>query len=192
MEISQGSASHLCERLIKSLIEWPSLHAALQSGGLEVKASNQIHDAIQKLLPNAESKHLLIREYRGIDYAIIHRDSIGQARLKVAAAIEVKFNFASQAIMRTRVTDAIAQVLRYREKVSADSAYVLYFIVSPSSPITEDGRDSGWKYWAHTPEVAKVQLELGKHRICANNQKILAEMSGVKDNILMYCALLKV
>jgi hypothetical protein len=185
--ITQDDGNRMCQDVIGSLLAWPALNAALQSGGLEVKASGRI-EAILEIVATKQ-QHVVLREYQHIDFAIISPSSISQSRLQVASVIEVKFNYAQQiGEIVARAPEAIIQANNYRKMIDAANAYVLYFLAAPQIDLRpSDPRDGGWRYWNSPIGVAKDALRASAVEAGA---AIVGE-SPVDDRGLLYCALLQ-
>jgi hypothetical protein len=175
MIINQESADKLCNRILEEVVKWPAVDAALQCGGLEVKTRGRIESAIVAWLRahHPTERLAVLPEYtrspdqgrgKNIDFAVIEIDPPSGAYgsfLSVKALFEVKFNYASQTgqkkarggEFRARLTpgkgDAIAQALRYKSNVQAESAFVLYLVADPKTEqaLPREPRDSGWKYF---------------------------------------------
>jgi hypothetical protein len=176
------------------LARWPALKAALQSGGLEVKATGLIAVALEELA--ARNDLLVLREYKQIDFALIVPRTVGEPQLTVDTVIEVKFNYAQQlGEIRARLPDAVDQADRYRRMVSAQSAYVLYLVAAPFlERMPPHPRDSGWRYW-QPPQNGKLALEEAVKVIDASAQEVNAPIPGRQshehDRQHLYCALLE-
>lgn len=157
--INPQQATAICESLVNLLAEWPELNIALQSGGLEVKATALIAQALRPVVDNLGLQ--LLREYRYADFAMIvppaHYPQV-QPNLTVASVVEVKFNYAGQiGEILNRVPKGVDQADAYRARLHADSAYLLYFIAAPQIPqVPPAPRDSGWGYW-NSPMPPAVQ-----------------------------------
>jgi hypothetical protein len=145
--IGDQEAKELCQDVIDSLASWPALGPALQSGGLEVKASGIICTALEKLAK--KSNLVVLREYQHIDFALIEPDAIPRSHLEVATVVEAKFNYAQQCgEIKARLPAAVTQAQNYRRRVNASFAYVLYFVAAPKvNEIPAHPRDRGWGYW---------------------------------------------
>lgn len=165
MKINNAQGKALCDEVIASLVAWPDLWAALQSGGLEESARGcigaGIHNWLNKLGEPA-SKLLVVPEHKHIDFALVDPASVGQPRLDVVTILEVKFNYASQIkVITNRLPEAACQAKTYSEKVgmNGNNAYVLYFVASPSSaliPTKKEDRDSAWQHWTNRPAMDKA------------------------------------
>jgi hypothetical protein len=192
--ISAEQATTFCCRQITLLAEWPSLEAALQSGGLEVKATGLIGAALEELA--AKDNLLVLREYKQIDFALIARRSVGEPQLTVDTVIEVKFNYAQQlGEIKARLPDAIEQADRYRRMVSAKSAYVLYLVAAPFLELIPPcPRDSGWRYW-HSLQDDISPLQIAIDEIDTSAHEASAHILGHKlyehDRRDLYCALVE-
>ncbi len=192
--ISAEQATTLCCRQIALLAEWAALNAALQSGGLEVKATGLIGAALEEFA--IKENLLVLREYKQIDFALISRRTVGDPQLTVDTVIEVKFNYAQQlGEIRARLPDAMEQADRYRIMVRAKSAYVLYLVAAPFlERIPLNPRDSGWRYW-HPLQNDVPPLQIAIDEICTSareaNAHILGHQSHEHDRRHLYCALLE-
>jgi hypothetical protein len=185
--INQEQAQALCVEVVDSLGAWPSLHAALQSGGLEVKASGIVSAAATTL--GRVTNKLVLREYEHIDIVLIVPESVGSASLDVDTVLEVKFNYARQTgEIDARLPYAVNQANRYRNIVGANCAYVLYFIAAPHSDEIPIGpRDSGWGYWNGTMAPAVDHV---RESAIGANSLLLAEYAR-EAPVQLYCALIE-
>ncbi len=149
MKICEAQANELCEKIIYSLLNWPVLKHALQSGGVERKAQGVIAEALEKFISGVDSGKYILPEYRCIDFSVV--DSVtGGAYLNVDTVFEVKTNYAAQLReINTRLPSSLDQVREYSKLVSAENAYVIYIIFAPfQEPLPPRiHRDIGWGYW---------------------------------------------
>lgn len=178
MQLTRESADDLCQRVVERLIAWPIFPAVLQVGGIESRASSQIMLALEDWLMSQERTDLLIiPEYRlsdarppdettdsrvakaadelfrgkRIDYALVKKESIGKANLKVDTVIEVKTNYVGQAELRKRPADACKQARDYALQCGADQWYVLYLVAWAVGQPPDGRRDAGWGYFRSKP-----------------------------------------
>lgn len=165
MHIDTDSGNRLCAAVQRSVTNWASHHAVLQSGGLEVKWRGRIASALERWLKREKDTSLVVPEYRRrgnlIDFALVTPESVAEPRLKVTTLIEVKANYATQSKGRQnkrsvgeigrRVRNGIRQARGYRKKANAESAYVLYIVVDPHCKRRPDTpRDHGYSYYRQT------------------------------------------
>jgi len=164
MRINKPGAHRLCRAVIRSIVTWRALDAALQSGGVEQKARGRFANAVESWLQAEGKPFLVLPEYRRsrhlIDLAVVDHRSVTREHLVVKSLFEVKFNYASQCNaedggeIRRRVVYAVAQARNYETTVQADSAFVLYLIAAPTTknrpPLGEC--DTGWKYFRESTE----------------------------------------
>jgi hypothetical protein len=183
--IRDEEAKEICEDVVDLLATWPALAPALQSGGLEIKASGIICTALEAFA--RKSGLVVLREYEHIDFALIEPGKSSRSRLEVTTVVEAKFNYAQQCgEIRGRLPAAIAQAQNYRQRVNADFAYVLYFVAAPEEEvIPPHPRDSGWGYWNGKlqPAVDAVHTAVAESGV-----RLLAEHSRVGLHSL-YCTL---
>jgi len=196
MEVTEVQAVSLCDKVIDLLSKWPARYAAVQGGGLEEKSTHHVGSALEGWLVENNLRLHVMREYRKIDFALI-TPTWDQSRLAVDTVIEVKFNYAVQSTeIVNRVPLALAQASRYRAKVSADDAYVLYLIAAPQSPsIPRPVRDSGWEYWELGG--AEKTLAAAVENLAAAAGKASSKVLGQAKRDLdphcgFYCALIAV
>lgn len=185
MHISKEQALDLCRNLADSLAKWGALDSALQSGGLEEKATGII---IAQLEAVAKNENLLVLpEYKKIDYAFIVRNH-SHSRLNVDTVIEVKFNYASQLNeIRNRLPSAINQANGYQQTVSAKNAYVVYIIAAPYvDNLPPHPRDSGWGYW-NRPMIDAIKI-VQQSTEQGTNELLLGD-AQTEENPQLYCAL---
>lgn len=184
--IGDQEAKELCQDVIDLLANWPALGPALQSGGLEVKASGIVCTALEKFAKR--SNLVVLREYQHIDFALIEPDTMPRSQLEVATVIEAKFNYAQQCgEIKARLPAAVAQAQNYRRRVNASFAYVLYFVAAPKvNKIPAHPRDSGWGYWN-----AELQGAIDSVQAAATDSGVRMS-AGVSHSGSqpLYCALL--
>lgn len=149
--------------MINSVVRWRALDAALQSGGPEAKARGRFAGAIESWLQSEGKPFLVLPEYRRsgdlIDLALVEDESVDRDHLQIRSLFEVKFNYASQCNAQDggeigrRLTHAIGQARRYRARVKARSAFVLYLIAAPTSDRRPVGPcDTGFGYFRENQE----------------------------------------
>lgn len=195
MLLSQFQANALCRKVVDSLLDWPVLIQALQSGGLEIKARGVIGAALEDFLVANEFDGLhVLPEYRGIDFAVIAPD-VGGSFLNVDTVFEVKTNYASQTVeISNRLPSAISQAYRYLDRVSAQDAYVLYIISAPTARgvglgnIPERLRDAGWVYWNSSIACA---IEGVEDLVKECDSQIIGYASSDEQEPLLYCVLIR-
>ena len=187
MPISEYQAQELCNDVVYSLVNWPSLLAALQSGGLEVKGSALISSALDKLAH--QCKLINLKEYEDADFVFIKPNSILTAIVDVEIVIEVKFNYARQiGRIQTRLHAAAKQARRYQKAVNASEAYVLYFVAAPQiEKLPPDPRDNGWRYWNSPIKDANNAL-----RKSVDEERIQIVGFAVSElGVPIFCSLIK-
>ncbi len=185
--IAELEAETLCEALIASLSAWPALGAALQSGGLEMKAASVVESAMQTL--TSRNSRVVLREYNHADFVLIEPTHIATAKLNIDTVIEVKFNYARQLVeIAARLPNAINQANAYRSAMRAKCAYVLYFVAAPSlGAIPGDPRDTGWIYWNYPLNNAVDEVNRAAERAHAE----IAGRATCERPYPLYCVLLK-
>lgn len=130
MKIGTRSAKLLCEHIVKEIVQWPAIDAALQSGGPEENARGRIETGIVKWLKTKTKQPQLIvlPEYKRnvkrkkrrkskkksktsikLDFSLIRPDQVGNNHLRPKALFEVKFNYAKQ------LTDITGRLTRDRK-----------------------------------------------------------------------------
>lgn len=185
--ITHEQAQALCADVVNSLAAWPSLNAALQSGGLEVKAACIVSAAVTRL--GFLTDRLVLREYNHADFVLVRPASVGGAELEIRTVIEVKFNYARQlADIAARPPVAVDQAKRYRKALEAPCAYVLYYIAAPFvASIPAHPRDGGWEYWNYPMAPAVAQF----HAAVAGVQANVMAQYAVEAPMALYCALVE-
>lgn len=196
MKISKQQATAICCEVIKALENWPALPAALQSGGLEEKATSRITLAIEKWLASSSSQLLVLPQYGKIDFALVNQKSVLGGELRVDTVIEVKFNYATQARpqIQTRLPRARAQALNYLTQTNAKNAYVLYFVAAPCiHQLPPAPLDSGWRYWCRSDAMAAMREAIKAIGSPARSKTsaTLGEALNSREPLL-YCALIRV
>jgi hypothetical protein len=63
MRIYKSAAQRLCEAIIRSIVTWQALEAALQSGGVEQKARGRFANAVESWLRVEGMPFLVLPEY---------------------------------------------------------------------------------------------------------------------------------
>lgn len=185
--ISDQEAQEICNDVLERLSKWPALAPALQSGGLEVKASGIVCNALERF--SEKSGSVVLREYEHMDFALINPRTVPGSRLDVGAVVEAKFNYARQCgEIRARLPAAVVQAEGYRQRFKAAFAYVLYLVAAPEiKEIPQHPRDSGWGYWN-----GKLQTAIDATHAATTEAgvRILAEASHASAHPL-YCALIE-
>jgi hypothetical protein len=158
-----------CLTLLESLSKWDSLYTALQTGGLERKASSLIEGALKSHLAD---NNLVLRELRCdngiVDYSLIDKKSVLKPRVKVQSIIEVKFNYAKQTKeIISRLKKGAEQILHYNESLQAKKGMLLYIIAAPEhNPLPKNDCDAGWRYWQ---EIGADEALTSAARLCTDS-----------------------
>jgi hypothetical protein len=214
MRIDDKNALALCNGILEGLIEWPTFPAVLQLGGIEMRASSRIQAAMEGWLSSNSDGHLLVvPEYRlmtgpddsfsleretsekerkskvqRIDYALVERSSVGEARLKVATVIEVKSNYLGQKDLGTRPLSACNQAFEYASRCKAEFSYVIYIVAAVSGPRPDKPFDAGWGYFLpnHGPSEPDALMKVRGTKVVAkasthNTSKKISLPKGKAD-----------
>jgi hypothetical protein len=188
--ISDDEAKGLCSGIVGALTTWPARDIALQTGGLEQKATCIIAAALEKIAvekTTTDEIFLVLREYNKIDFSLVTEKKLKSERFAVDSVIEVKSNYVSQGnhiIERLRgVADApgrkdkrgaIEQARKYRVDNEAKKAYVLYFLAAPyvSQFRETHAFDTGLGYWSENCQIANSKMT-----------RIIGEIHGLLRNV---------